>query len=139
MQKRVYLLVALVMTVALLAACGGGGASSGGAASGGAAGGANADNGKAIFAKTVIGANPGCITCHSLDGSKLVGPSMKGVAGHAGTAVAGQSAEQYLTQSILEPNAHVVEGFPQGVMPSYKGVLSDAELKDVVAYLLTLK
>ena len=58
---------------------------------------------------------------------------------HAGTVVAGQSAEQYLTQSILEPNAHVVEGFPQGVMPSYKGVLSDAELKDVVAYLLTLK
>jgi mono/diheme cytochrome c family protein len=137
MRKQVYALVVLVVAVALLAACGGGG---GGAASGGTSGGgASADNGKAIFAKTVIGSNPGCITCHSLDGTKLVGPSAQGVASRAGSAVSGQSAEQYLRQSILAPNEHVVEGYPQGVMPAYQGVLQDAEVNDLVAYLLTLK
>ncbi len=51
----------------------------------------------------------------------------------------GETAEQYIHTSIVDPNAHVVEGFTQGVMPSYKTAVNDTQLNDLVAYLLTLK
>ncbi len=50
----------------------------------------------------------------------------------------GESADEYLHQSLVEPNAYVVEGYVEGVMQSYKD-LSEAQLNDLVAYLLTLK
>lgn len=131
MRKLVFVLAILALT---LAACGGGGSAAPAASSGG-----NAANGETLFKKTVIGAQPGCVTCHSLDGSALVGPSMKGIAGRAAKEVSGQSAEEYLKASIVNPNAHVVSGFAQGVMQSYEKDLSAEELADLVAYLLTLK
>jgi hypothetical protein len=73
-----------------------------------------------------------------LDGTQSAGPSLQGVGSRAGQEVEGQSAEQYLRTSIVEPNAHVVEGYVQGVMPSFQGVLTDQQLNDLVAYLLTL-
>ena len=155
MKRTLFVLVVLLVSVALLSACGGGGASQTGAAqptgsagtSGGAAtsggattgGAGDAKAGEALFAQTTIGSNPGCKTCHSLDGSKLVGPSMQGIGTRAGTEVQGQSAQDYLHASIVDPNAHVVEGFTQGVMPSFKTALSDQQVNDLVAYLLTLK
>ena len=49
------------------------------------------------------------------------------------------SAEEYIHESIVLPNAYVVEGYPSGVMPqNYGDQLSDAELDAVVQYLLTL-
>lgn len=82
MRKATLLvIVGLVVAALVLAACGGGGAAPA-PASGGAAGAGKADAGKALFAQSVIGANPGCITCHSLEAGKtLVGPSMAGIAG----------------------------------------------------------
>ena len=135
MKRSIFLALLIVTLAALIAACG-----NGGGAPAPAAGGANADAGKALFAETVIGSQPGCITCHSLEAGKvLVGPSMAGIAARAGSAVSGQSAEQYLRTSILEPNAHVPDGFAQGIMQSYKDALSEQQLNDVVAYLQTLK
>lgn len=128
-MPKSFLVLAILML--LLAACGGGAAP---ASSGG-----TAANGEALFKKTVIGAQPGCVTCHSLDGSALVGPSLQGIAGRAGKEVAGQSAEEYLKTSIVNPNAHVVNGFAQGVMQSYEKDLSAEQLADLVAYMLTLK
>ena len=116
-KATLFVVVGLMVAVLALAACGGGGgAASQPAASGGGAGDAAA--GKALFAQTVIGSNPGCVTCHSLEAGKtLVGPSMAGIAGRAGSAVSGQSAEQYLRQSITEPDAFVAKGFQKGLMP----------------------
>lgn len=136
MNRKVTLSVVLVLLVTVLAACGGSG---GGAAQTGSATGGSADTGKALFAQTTIGSNPGCATCHSLDGSKLVGPSMQGIAGRAGKEVQGQSADQYLRTSIVDPNSHAPQGYAVGVMPAYKDVLSETQLNDLVAYLLTLK
>lgn len=136
-MRRLYLLVAFALAVTLLAACGGGSSTTTGTGSTGGSGDANA--GKALFAQQTIGANVGCITCHSLDGSKLVGPSMQGIGSRAGKEVQGLSAEQYIHNSIVEPNAHAAEGYAVGVMPSYKGVVSDTQLNDLVAYLLSLK
>ena len=138
MRKAIlFVVVGLMVAVLALAACGGGGGgASQPAASGGGAGDAAA--GKALFAQTVIGSNPGCITCHSLEAGKtLVGPSMAGIAGRAGSAAAGQSAEQYLRQSITEPDAVVAKGFQKGLMP--KQTLTDKQLNDLVAYMQTLK
>jgi len=135
-NTKVSLSVVLVLLVVVLAACGG---SSGGAAQTGGATGGSVDAGKALFAQTTIGGNPGCATCHSLDGATLVGPSMKGIAGRAGKEVQGQSADQYLRASIVEPNSHAPAGYTVGVMPAYKDALSDTQLNDLVTYLLTLK
>jgi len=103
----------------------------------------DATRGEALFQQTTIGANnaPGCVTCHSLEaGVTLVGPSQANVGTRAATAVEGQSAEQYLHESIVNPDAHVADGFTAGVMyPNYAKDLSEQEVADLVAYLLTLK
>jgi mono/diheme cytochrome c family protein len=150
MKRGFYVLMALLVGAALLAACGGGATSQGSgtgagqtggtATTGGAASAAgDPEAGKTLFAAATVGNNPGCTTCHSLDGSNLVGPSMQGIGTRAATRVSGESAEQYLRTAITDPNVHVVEGFAQGVMPSYKTAVSDTQLSDLVAYLLTLK
>jgi len=83
----------------------------------------------------------GCNACHSVDGSTLVGPSFKGVFGHTVELADGskvEADENYLRQSVLEPQSQVVKGF-QPVMPSFKGILSDDEVTAVIAYIKTLK
>ncbi len=87
--------------------------------------------GEALFAGL------GCGDCHSLDGTPGAGPSLAGIAARAGDTVAGLSAADYLRQAIVEPAAHVVEGYPP-IMPAYD-TLSDADLAALVAYLLTLE
>lgn len=106
----------------------------------------NAENGKALFAKTVLGSAPGCITCHSLEtGKTLVGPSMAGIATKAEQTIkqadykgSAKTAAEYLRESIVNPNVYVTKGFAQGIMVSYSS-LSQQEINDLVAYLLTLK
>lgn len=89
--------------------------------------------------------NIGCFACHSVDGSKLVGPSFKGVYGHAVTVVTGGSEREvtaddaYIKRSIYDPNADVVKGFNKGMMLSYKGQLTDADIAQITEYLKTLK
>ena len=83
----------------------------------------------------------GCNACHSLDGSKIVGPSFKGIFGHPVELQDGSKVdvdENYIRQSILEPQAQVVKGFAP-VMPSFKGILSDEDVTALVAYIKTLK
>lgn len=94
-----------------------------------------AEFGATLFAKR------GCNACHSVDGSKLVGPSLKAVFGKQEAFVDGSSAlvdAGYIRQSILEPNAKVVAGF-QPVMPTFKGILNDREIEAIAAYIQTLK
>lgn len=84
----------------------------------------------------------GCAACHSADGSKLVGPSFKGLYGaqvslENGTTVTADDA--YLRKSIFEPNADLVKGYPAGVMPSFKGMIPDDHVSDIISYLKTLK
>lgn len=83
----------------------------------------------------------GCNACHSVDGSTVVGPTFKGIFGHSVELQDGSTVdvdENYLKQSILEPQAQLVKGF-QPVMPSFKGILSDEEISALVAYIKTLK
>lgn len=82
----------------------------------------------------------GCIGCHSLDGSKLVGPSWLGTFGATRQFADGTSTvadEAYITESIRNPKAREVAGFSPSAMPPY--TLTDEEIANIIAYLKTLK
>ena len=96
--------------------------------------------GEKLFTDARIGPNTGCQICHSLEPDRrLVGPSLAGIAGVAGDRVSGLTAEQYLRQSILEPDAYVVDGYPAGQMlGGYEETLTNQEIDALVLFLLTL-
>jgi mono/diheme cytochrome c family protein len=97
--------------------------------------------GEKLFKQAVIGTQPGCATCHSLDADvTIVGPSLAGISSRAGERVSGLSAEEYVRQSILEPNAYTVEGFSANIMPTvWSDVLTKEQVDDLTAFLLSLK
>jgi cytochrome c oxidase subunit II len=89
--------------------------------------------------------NIGCFACHALDGTRLVGPSFKGIWDTQRTVVTGKEThqvlvdEEYIKSSIYDPNVDVVEGFAKGLMLSYEGQLSEDDITNIVEYLKTLK
>jgi cytochrome c oxidase subunit 2 len=63
----------------------------------------------------------GCVTCHTLTAAGatgLIGPDLNGIGTNAGTRVPGLSAEDYIRQSILSPNAFIAPKCPSGPCPS---------------------
>lgn len=97
----------------------------------------DAARGEQLFTES-IGGMPSCSTCHALDSSQIIGPGMGGIGGRAATRVEGQTAAEYLHTSIVDPGEFVVEGY-QNVMPDvFEQSLSEAEIRDLIAYLLSL-
>lgn len=98
-------------------------------------GGVNAKSGKRIFAAMA------CATCHSLDGSKGHGPSLLALHGSPRkiTDVADPviADDRYILESIRQPNAKVVEGYPKNYMPPYQ--LKKGEYQALLLYIKTLK
>lgn len=83
----------------------------------------------------------GCIACHTEDGSQLVGPSYKGLFGKEREFADGSKAtadENYLIESINEPQKRLVKGF-QPVMPVFQGQLSAEDLNAIVEYIKSVK
>jgi cytochrome c oxidase subunit 2 len=91
-----------------------------------------------------LASTKGCVACHSTDGSKLIGPSYKGLYGSKQTVVEGGAEKEitvddaYIKKSMLEPAFDVVKGF-QPLMPSQQGLVSDGEIKALTAYIKSLK
>jgi len=88
----------------------------------------------------------GCVACHSNDGSLLgkIGPTWKGLFGSKRLFQDGTSAladEAYLRQSIRELSAKIVKGFDNSDtgMPSYDGVISDAQIEALILYIKSLQ
>ena len=95
----------------------------------------------------------GCFQCHSIDGTAGNGPSwarMEGdkrhsIFGHAvDVRINGKGSpqqvtvdENYIRESIFEPNAKVVSGF-NAIMNTYKGILSDREVTAVIEFIKSL-
>ncbi len=87
----------------------------------------------------------GCTACHTISGISIgtIGPALDGLATRAATRVAGLTAEEYIRQSIFDPNAFVVEGFADDTggsrMPKDFGEkLTEEQINDLLAFLLTL-
>lgn len=106
---------------------------------------ASVEPGDAANGETLFSAQ-GCAGCHgALDGSipAGVGPSLANITVDGATRVAGQSADQYVYESILNPNAFIVPECPTGACsdPSlmrgdYAFVLTEQNMVDLLAYLL---
>jgi cytochrome c oxidase subunit 2 len=79
----------------------------------------------------------GCLDCHSLDGTKLVGPTFKGLSGSTVEVLTGgkrrslRADEAYIIRSIVDPGADIVAGFSD-IMPAGRGKYSDAQLHEMV-------
>lgn len=82
-----------------------------------------------------------CLTCHTIGQSgALRFPDLQGIGARAATRVSGMSAEEYLRQSLYEPDAYVVSGFDPG-MPAVDRPpigLTDEEILTVIAFLQSL-
>lgn len=77
-----------------------------------------------------------CQTCHSLDGSQLVGPSFAGLYGadrQFTDGTTGVANEDYISNSIINPADNIVEGY-NNVMPPYN-YLSDGEIQSLVEFI----
>ncbi len=109
---------------------GGGGQAQGGQGQG-AQGGGQAGN--ATFQ------SQGCGSCHTLKAAGAtgkVGPDLDNLAADARKA--GKPLQAYVHESIVDPNAYVVPGYQQGVMPTTYGTgIPKADLDALVQYLVT--
>jgi cytochrome c oxidase subunit 2 len=87
-----------------------------------------------------LSVSKGCVACHTTTGVALVGPSWKGIWGkdEATDKGAVKVDENYVRESVLDPQAKVVTGF-QPVMPTFRGQITDQELAEVMAYIKSLK
>jgi len=77
----------------------------------------------------------GCVACHSVDGSKGVGPSWQGLYGKTETLEDGTRIkvdEDYIKESVLKPNAKIVKGYAP-IMPTFTP--SDKELSALIAFI----
>ena len=127
-EQRVRFLLLLIMLVSLTTAC--------------SPEESNIQRGKQLFNQKHLGKNNviGCVACHSIKpGQTIVGPSLAGLSIRAPYLVAGESAEEYIRHSIINPDAHIVEGFLPAVMFShYAQELSQEEIDALVGYLSQL-
>lgn len=83
--------------------------------------------------------NQGCLDCHSIDGTELVGPTLKDIYERETVVVTPdgektvKADENYLAKAILDPSSEVVKNY-EDMMPPYEGVISEAELETVINY-----
>ena len=94
--------------------------------------------GDLLFHGKVNGHYP-CSACHSLQaGQTLVGPSLGGIATSAATRKPGYSAEKYIHESIVSPNAYAAPGYNKNIMPiTFGSQMSKQDLADLIAFLMT--
>ncbi len=82
-----------------------------------------------------------CNACHSIDGTLNRGPTFKNHYGKEILHTDGSVViidEKYIRESIIFPRKFIAEGFPP-IMPSYKPVLSDEDIANLIIYIKTLK
>lgn len=78
-----------------------------------------------------------CIACHRAGAENDIAPPFAGVAERAPSRRPPLTAEAYIYESITHPTAYVVDGFTPAMPQNYPDVLTEQELGDIIAYLLT--
>ena len=82
-----------------------------------------------------------CNACHSVDGSLKIGPTIKNQYGNNILHTDGSIViidDQYIRESLIDPLKHIAEGYTP-IMPSYKPVLKDEDIENLIAYIKALK
>jgi mono/diheme cytochrome c family protein len=90
---------------------------------------AEATTGEQIFTAA------GCAGCHTFQpagSTGNIGPDLDDLASAAGD----MPPEEFVRQSVLDPDAEVAQGFSAGVMPSFEGRLTDKQVQALADYLL---
>ena len=93
------------------------------------------DPGKLIFF------SQGCATCHTIEGisttvtGATIGPDLTNIATIAATRKPSLAAEDYIKESLEDPDAFVVAGF-KPLMPALADEITENELEDLVDFLL---
>jgi cytochrome c oxidase subunit 2 len=80
-----------------------------------------------------------CMTCH-LAQPGGIGPMLKGVYGHEVELMTGEKVvadDAYMRESILQPMAKVVKGYPPA-MPTFAGQLTEDQVMSLIAYIKSL-
>ena len=89
-----------------------------------------------------VDATSGCLACHSVDGSIVVGPSWQGIFGKTETLEDGGTAvvdADYLRESIVDPAAKIVAGFANSMPTNFGDTLSADDVANIIAYIESLK
>jgi cytochrome c oxidase subunit 2 len=89
----------------------------------------------------VVHETKGCVACHSVDGTNHIGPSHKGLFGSKVELADGKSVvadENFIREHIENPAAHPIKGY-NPVMPTFKGLITEAEMNALIAYIKSLK
>ncbi|WP_186646147.1 cytochrome c oxidase subunit II [Fluviispira vulneris] len=97
--------------------------------------------------KKIFAGKGACASCHSVtpDKTRLVGPPLFGAYGENQTVNDKNGKKEtlkfddnYIRESIVDPNVRVVVGYPP-VMPSYQGQFNEKEMNALVEYIKSLK
>ena len=82
----------------------------------------------------------GCAACHSINGAPGIGPTWFGLFGRQERLTDGSVItvdDAYLHESIRAPQAKIVAGFENQLMPAYD--FTDEQIADIIAYIKTLR
>jgi cytochrome c oxidase subunit 2 len=88
----------------------------------------------------VLATNKGCLACHAVDETTKIGPTWVGLYGSTVTLSDGSTLiadEQFLEESIVEPNAKILEGYSPYSMPGID--LGPEEVQSLVAFIKTVR
>ncbi|MFN3200848.1 MAG: c-type cytochrome [Bradymonadia bacterium] len=78
-----------------------------------------------------------CRPCHSVDGTRIVGSTFKGIFGSEKKHTDGTTAkvdEAYLRIAMIDPRDKITEGYP-AAMPSFKDDLTEAQIQSLIAWI----
>jgi len=81
-----------------------------------------------------------CKACHSTDGTKLIGPSFKGLWGRTQELIRNGETDTltvdayYIRESITHPQAAIVQGYEAVPMPSFESILSDRDIDALIEF-----
>ncbi len=93
-----------------------------------------------VAAGKIVAERNACGACHSIDGTKNVGPTWKGLFGSSESMTDGSSFvvdEAYIAESIRNPAAKIVAGFDNAM--TVFDFLSDDEINALVEYIKTIQ
>jgi cytochrome c oxidase subunit 2 len=86
-----------------------------------------------------------CTGCHSIDGSKIVSTSFKGLYGKTEKVVTNGKErtvtvdDDYLRASVFDPDKDLVAGYQKGIMKTYKGIVTEDEMTRIIEYFKSIK